>query len=463
LSSDILTIARLAFWTLAVLVVLLPLRYSVIAYILLVQFDLSGSAFYSTDTLGIENAIKVVAIPSLLWIRARRESTEDAGEPGLRWIWLLLVAYAAISIVWSPFKLAALKMLGYFYAYIVLFDVFRKAWRKEWLNSRSLILVMWCSLLFAVVQSYVLGNPYGVMGNYYGAPDFEFRFTSFTGAQSFAAFLLSLFAILLFTQRWSAAVIVTALAAAAGILLTGSRSIFIGFLWIIVFLAVVYAKRKGRRFTLAQVAKRIALGMAVLLVAGIVVLKNLPENRLNQLFSAMVSPDSSMEDVGTFVWRFSLYQKTLEALSARSPQRLLVGSGTSSAAALVLDTGVFTLANVDANRAIHDEFLRALYEWGVPGVLLLIAFLVEASRICIRKIRECNADVGWLFIAILVPMLISLAVENFLAESASPGGVGYMLVLTAMLAGGAPEQKAPGPAETNWFWVTVPRGTLSAN
>jgi O-antigen ligase len=466
MNNDVLLIARVAFWTLAALTVFLPLRFAVIAYMLLVQFDLSGAAFYSTDSLGIENALKVVVISSVLWLRVRRRGPIELGDGALRWTWVLLICYAGLSVLWSPFKLSAVKMLGYFYAYVVLFLVFARAWREQWINARSLGLAVWCSLAFACVQSYLLDNPYGTLGNFYGAPDFEFRFTSFTGAQSFAAFLLSLFAMLIFTQAWSPGVVLTALGAAAGILLTGSRSIFIGFAWILLFAGVIYAKRKGRVLTLSRLAKRMALGAAALVVAAVIVLQALPENRLNQMLTAVVSPDNSMQDVGTFVWRFTLYEKTVEALVTRSPQRLFVGSGTSSAAGLVLDTGIFTLENVDANRAIHDEFLRSLYEWGIPGLALLVAFLVLAFRSCLRRIRETDAPEAWLFLAMAVPILISLTVENFLADSASPGGVGYTLVLAALLASdkmAARNQASASTENSRWYWLILPRTSLGAN
>ena len=59
MSSETLLIARAAFWLLAALVVLLPVRWSTLAFLLLVQFDLSGTATYTAESLGIENAIKV--------------------------------------------------------------------------------------------------------------------------------------------------------------------------------------------------------------------------------------------------------------------------------------------------------------------------------------------------------------------------------------------------------------------
>src|SRR3984893_5497939 len=447
MSSETLLIARAAFWLLAALVVLLPVRWSTLAFLLLVQFDLSGTATYTAESLGIENAIKVTLIPTILLWRMKDEISFDSRFARLRQIWLFFAGYACLAILWSPFKLPALKMLGYFYAYCVLFIVFTIAWRKGWFNARSLMIVLWLSLLFAFVQTYGLGNEYGSVGNFYESIDYEFRFTSFTGAQSFASFLLSLFVLLVFCEEWNFAIFAAVAGAATGLILTGSRSIFLAFCWILLLAGVIFAKRKGKKLSLGAVAKRMTVGAAVLLVVGTVVLSALPENRLNQMLSASVSSDQTLEDVGTFVWRFSLYQKTIEELTHRRAATLLTGSGTSSAAALVLDSGFFQQFTADPNRAMHDEFLRSLYEWGVPGLLLLLLFLGQAVRICFRLIRETDSKEAWAFLAILVPLLISLTVENFWAESASPGGVGYALVLTSMLARTSLQPKTqPAPA-----------------
>ena len=452
--SEVLFIAQGLFWLLALLTVALPARWSVLSLLLMVQFDLSGQAFYSAETLGIEKAVRVIVIPTLLLLRMRSEISLEPQFARLRGIWLAFCAYAVAATLWSPFKLSAIKMLGYLYAYCVIFLIFSVAWKKNWLRASVLAIAVWCSLLFAVVQTYVLGNPYGSLGNSYGSVDFEFRFTSFTGAQSFAAFLLALLVLLVFCEEWNFLTLSAAAGAVTGLLLTGSRSIFLGLCWVLLLSCVIFAKRKGKKLSLGTVTKRMAVAACALLAMAGIVLRALPENRLNQMLSASVSSDQSLQDVGTFVWRFALYQKTIEELTHRNLPKLLIGSGTSSAATLVLDTGFFQESNVDPNRALHDEFLRSLYEWGAPGLLLLLLFLFHAMRICFRQIRLDGAAEAWAFLAILVPLLISLTVENFLAEAASPGGVGYALVLTCMLVrigGRASEETSNGVV-----WLEAP-------
>jgi O-antigen ligase len=223
------------------------------------------------------------------------------------------------------------------------------------------------------------------------------------------------------------------MAAAAGLVLTGSRSVLLGFAWSLLIGAIYLAVRAGRDVNLRLIIKRTVLtGMALSLI-GVLVFIEQPDNRINQMLEGAFSRGSTLEDVGTFAWRFSLYQKTLQELSSRNLFKLAVGSGTSSGATLVLDEGIATEDNVDPNRTFNEEFLRSIYEWGFPGLILLLLLLAQTGSICAQMVKH-NSREGWAFLAIFVPLLISLSVENIFADASSPGGVGYLMVLTYLLA-----------------------------
>ena len=72
--------------------------------------------------------------------------------------------------------------------------------------------------------------------------------------KTLAAFLLCILAILLFRERWSFSILAACGGATVGILLTGSRSIFLGFAWILALAAVLFARHSGRRISLASAA-----------------------------------------------------------------------------------------------------------------------------------------------------------------------------------------------------------------
>jgi O-antigen ligase len=427
MSATTYWVAQSCFWTFVILVVALPVRYSVIVYLLLVQFDLTGIGNYSLGSLGIENTVRAIVVPTLLLWRVRPREPLGPGCRTLCKLWILLVSYAAVSSLWSPFPLSAVKMAGYFFAYSVLFLVFTTAWKRGWFNSRALIVVVWCTLLLAIVQTYFLGNEFG-------NPESEDRFTTFSGAATFAPFLLSLLILLLFRERWRFSVLSTAVAALIGLLLAGGRSVFVGFVWTVMLGGIAALRKSSKRINALVIVRRLVTGAAAIVCLGLLLQEVLPGNRINELLLAAVNPGSSVEEVGTFAWRLTLYEKILEALPDRRLEHLLLGSGTSSGATIVLDTNIFAEDVVDPNRSLHDEFLRALYEWGMPGFAFLVMFLGILLRMGWKLATGNRSIAAFAFWAIAASLLFSLFIENVLSDGASPGGVGYNLVISSMIA-----------------------------
>ncbi len=427
MASEAAIFAGVAFWVLSSLVLLLPVRWSLIAFLLLVQFDVSGVGFYSVGSLGMENAIKTVLLPTLLLWRMWPIEPFAPCTRKFRITWLLLTAVAAVAVIWSPYHLSAVKMVGYMYAYSVLFIVFTCAWRRGWINARSLEFIILCCLLLAITQTYFLGNVYG-------DPEHDSRFTSFSGAATFGPYLLCLFILLVFRKGWDVRLVVASLGACVGLVLSGGRSMFVALLWTLLLASLVIAARGSRRITLRLIAGRIALGLAITASVAMLVREVLPNNRLNEFLSALVSHSDSIEDVGTFAWRLDIYGRAVDELLSRSPSTLLIGTGTSSVANLLLDAGIAKEDVVDPNRSLHDEFLRSLYEWGLPGFLLLLFLVLDVVRLGCKAAFQNNLIQGWAFLAVCAPLLFSLSIENILSDSASPAGVGYNLVLTYMIA-----------------------------
>jgi O-antigen ligase len=421
-------VVQVLFWVFAVATIFLPVRIAVVAYLIVAQFDVGGLNNYSVGTIGAANAVRAIVLPTLLLWRARPFgkvfSTESA--PLIKF-WGLLVLYATISTLWTSYPLSALKMLGYFYSYTVLFVVFTISWRRSWLNASNVALVICASLLLAVLQTYFLGNQYG-------NPDFENRFTSFSGAATFAPFLLSLLVLVTFLQKWNVGTLVSAGAALVGLVMTGGRTVFLGLAWVALVGVVAHIKLTQRRLNWKTLVRRGIFGLTAIVTLLILVRSEVPDNRINELVQVMTVNSANLEDVGTFSWRLGVYEKAVEDLRSRSIPRLLLGSGTSSAGSLVLDAGIFGEDVLDPNRSMHDEFLRASYEWGLPGLILLVIVLGSAVRMAWGLAIRLNYREGWAFLAIAGAIFFSLLVENVLSEGSSPGGVGYNLVMAAMVA-----------------------------
>jgi O-antigen ligase len=177
--------------------------------------------------------------------------------------------------------------------------------------------------------------------------------------------------------------------------------------------------------------RKIILVLAIA-VAGVATLASyLPYNRIDQLVNA-ASDDGDVEDVGTLAWRLGIYEDIFESLERRTGRELIVGSGTSSGAALMLnhDPDHYDREGIDANRVLHSEFLRALYEWGILGLGLLIAFLVATTTGFLKKIATDRGGPALAFAGALPSIVMGLAIENVLAGAASAGGVGILLAMS---------------------------------
>ena len=419
-------VPSILFWLLVIAFLCVPPRYAVLIFVLIVQLDLTGIAFYSDVSLGWENAIKVVLLPTILLFRTRPIDLLPSAFKFARNCWAALVGYAGIAIAWSPYHLSGVKLMGYLYAYSVLFVVFACAWRRGWFTRGSIVSITSISLLLAALQTYVLGNAYG-------DPEYDNRFTTFADPQSFAPFLICMFVLLVICKRHSIASALAACGAAIGLVLTGSRSNLVGFIWVALIIGVALAKRSRRHLSFSILIRNTAIGCLLFVLLGAAILDALPQSRLTELIDVVTSYNSSsLESVGTFAWRLTVYAQAVKQISGRTWRELATGSGTSSGAVVGLQTGFFKEANVDPNRVIHDEFLRALYEWGVIGLVGFLAFLTAIFRLCIRMIRLTPSPYAWACLAIFGPLVIGLLVENIFADGASPGGVGYCLLLASM-------------------------------
>ena len=171
---------------LAILAILLPPRWSLFSYILLTHVDLSGPMFDSTYSLGIENGIKIVIIPTILLLRFGWNPDWPPAWKRIGAVWITLFALAAITIFWTPYRLSAIKMEGYLYSYFVIFAVLVIAWRNRWIDARSVTLCIIAAFILALIQTYSMGNPFGREDE----TTYAARFTSFCSPQAFAAFML---------------------------------------------------------------------------------------------------------------------------------------------------------------------------------------------------------------------------------------------------------------------------------
>ena len=421
--DEALLVARVLFWVFAAGVLLLPMRWSLFCFILAAHMDITSLTFNSATAVGFENTIRIVGLPALLLLRTGFAPLKDMPWNLPQKIWLGLIVYASIAGFWGGFPLAAIKMVAYLVAYFVLYLVFCSAWWERWLDIGLVRLVAWSVIALAVLQTFVLGDEWGGV---------EERFTSFSAPQYFAAFLVAVLAILMFSGERGWFHYATCGGLMAAIVLSGSRYVFVS----MVALAVIgcFQLASGRHGSLRwrPNLRKMLLTLGIAAAAIGILVAYFPYNRIDELVGAVSEDDATVEDVGTFAWRLGIYEDVLEHLEKRTGLELFLGSGTSSGAALMLnhDPDHYDREGIDANRVLHSEFLRALYEWGIPGFGLLLAFVIVATVGFVQKIVAEGGGPALAFAGALPSIVLGLAIENMLASAASAGGVGILLAMT---------------------------------
>lgn len=418
-------VAKVLFWILALGVVVLPKRWALLSYLVVMHIDLSGPLFASSSSVGLENLLKVIGLPLILLIRTQFKPLTNTKITWAFILWSTLILYATLTTFWSPFLLSGIKMVFYLYAYLLIFLIFVHGWSEGWIDDSLVVMSLWLVLGLAILQTYILGNPFGAFKIVK-----EFRFTSFTHAQGFAGYLIAVLAIILFSGRTSFLKAASIGAILIGIILTGSRYVFFGmvFLFFFAWLSLFFKKdRSEPRNRLLDLTKKF-FAPACVVIALLAIANFAPDNRLSQL--AESNNGGSEKGVGTFIWRLGIYERALTTMPDRDIFPLIFGSGTSSGAQLVLGyDSRYSEDSIDANRVVHSDFIRTFYEWGLLGGFIFLSFLGASLVSYLNLAIVKKSTTALAFIGLFPNLLFGLAIENILTASSSPDGIGIVLVM----------------------------------
>lgn len=421
---DVYAIELLLFYLLALGALFLPLRWGVFCMLVAGSVEVVRSGFIPTASVGWRNGVETLVIPAVLLLRMT-----NFRIPRIRWgfsakVWTALVLYATVSILWSPFKLSGVKMVGFLLAWPLLYILFHLAWKRGFIDQNLIIAALWATLVLACVQTYFLGNPLAGTSN---------QFVPFTSPNSFGPFLVCILALLLFSRKRNRFWLLSVGVCLPALVLVGSRYSLIAaavllFIW---WLLSRGAVQKTGGIRLAPVL--LALALAVLVFSGFrdLMARAMPQSRINQLLDLTSKPQ--LADTGTFAFRLLMYQRVLSKLSQRSLLALTFGSGTSSGAEVAFAWQreyVGYTQGVDPNRTIHDEFLRATYEWGLIGLALGLALTVHVLKALWDRAIRWKSLAGFAALAILPGVFLALLVGNPLAGPGYAQGIGYLLVLS---------------------------------
>ena len=423
MTDDALIIARVLFWILTAGVAFLPMRWATFCLVLASHIDITSLTFASATSVGFENTVRIAVLPLLFLARAHFLPLRQIQWTLPHKLWFAFTVYAAIAGFWGGFPLSSVKLVAYLVAYFILYRIFCTAWAEGWLDIGMMRLLSWCVVALAVVQTYGLGDGWG-------GP--ELRFTTFSTPQYFAAFLVAMLAILVFSGSRGVLHYATCGVLMTAILISGSRYVFVSAVLLLIIASFRVVSEDGEAVQLGISFRKVLLALGIAAVCVIGLISYAPDNRIDQLVDVASDQDKTVADVGTFAWRIAIYYDIWNKLEIRRPAELFFGSGTCSGAALMVerDPEHHDLQDIDGNRSLHSEYLRALYEWGILGLVLMVTFLAVTIAAFSRKVVAQHGGPALAFLGALPSILIGLAIENILAGAASAAGVGILLAMS---------------------------------
>lgn len=421
----LLLAVEVSFYLLCLAVLLLPVRWGVWAYVLASGYHLAGMrvaaegyTFASASTIGIGGAFNVVVLPAILIAKLKFSPLRIIWESKILRYWVIFTIYVAISSLFTPYFTSALKMVAYIGWYPFVFALFTSFWARGYIKHKNISIVFWVFILLAVIQTYILG----VFGN-------GDRFTAFINVQYFGVFLASFMVYFIYSKN-NLLNNVSAFVAVLSIVLTGSRYVLLSAVAIILvyWFLVKYKNGLSLRGLIGVSFKTLFLALLVIGFISLIPF-TLPDSRINELLVKALLSGGGYEAVGTLAWRVGMYIEAIDHIEGRGIVGYLFGSGTSSAAEVGLEyrPDRYSEAGIDANRIVHNEYIRALYEWGVVGLYLMV-YSVFGSFVASYKMYF-NMDIydSLPFISLFPLVAGSMIIENSLSGSGSIAGVSYVL------------------------------------
>lgn len=404
-------------------------KLAVFFFIVSSHFDLgAGAAIASAAKLQYLNAAKIILFPLLLGLRLNNWRLTYKFDY-LAAIWSAFFVICMLSIVRTPdpFLESSIKQIGYFAAYVVVFFSLKRAWEQELITENvQKYLIFLCSAI-ALLQTYVLGNPFGETLHYS-------RYVSFTSKQQFGEFLFAIGVLVLYEHRfsvwmrWSLYGIVF-----VQLLMNGSRT---GVIAAVTGL-MVYVFRRSMLW---------AITTTLVLLSGVLSFVAFNDEILSYIedvgggarvyeLVAAVKDGGGVEQVGTLNARIQFYRATFDKITDGPVLDLLVGRGLSSSGQLARK-----VEGADPNRTMHNEFLRVLYELGLVGFLI---FVLGLTLLFLRGVRY-KIFSGDLVYGFFPGFIMFLLVENIFTGSGAAGGIAFVLVLAKVLSEGSSEEKREG-------------------
>lgn len=407
----------LALWVILFLVSAFgPLRWSVFAFLCLSIIDFEGGL----NGIALFNILKGILLPAFLLFRMR----SLAGHKRVTVApiaWLLLICYIWVASTWSFFPESAHKLVVQMVGTFMIACVYIRATKGNFLTPKTAVALVPVCFAFGMIRS----------AYYPDWGDGRARFTSFTSAQEFAAFLAALYCIVLCGKGLSTGTrVVTCSAIAVMLVMDGSRIWFVG---VVMGTLLSLLLSRGQAW-LKICAFAILFCLLMTLVAASdfffkYMQQKAPSNRIASTVTALHQGNGQGVGLGTFNFRQQINEIAIERIRNADISQLVFGRGTCNGALITAAISASYRHFPDPNRMFHNEWLRVIYEWGLIGSLFWLMMFGSIIQYAIRGVILDPAGNAKPLLIYLPSFMIGLAGENFIAGAGHAANMGFIFAI----------------------------------
>jgi O-antigen ligase len=178
----------------------------------------------------------------------------------------------------------------------------------------------------------------------------------------------------------------------------------------------------------------VGIGAALLVSLGIVaagqsivdLLQSAHQYRIAAAITAAYLGNEKDTGLGTFMLRRQLDARAINMIQSSSVAQLLFGHGTSNGRLVRndLNKGIG-----DPNRAMHNEWLRILYEWGIVGIILWLLFIGSLMAYAYHGLRRDSFGFAKPLFIYVPAFCIGVSGENIIAGAGHAENVGLLMLI----------------------------------
>ena len=210
------------------------------------------------------------------------------------------------------------------------------------------------------------------------------------------------------------------------VLLNGSRIWIIG-LFASTLLAIFVSEVKSWVKVLTLGVTLIVGALSIADLDGIMdlIAQQASSNRIAAALTDVYGGNFKARGLGTYNLRHELFQRTMDSLESSSVLQLVFGHGTCNGALITATVS----KNPDPNRAMHNEWLRVIYEWGIVGLTIWLVFM---GSLVVYAVKGVNTDRGSYSKPLLIYLpafALGLSGENIIAGAGNAVSVGLLMLI----------------------------------